>query len=133
MPDSMYDQLTQDLTCESLLECFHGLKALDQSVFGVLARRDEPLTVDEIADAVDRERSTAYRSVQRLCDAGLVDKTQVNYPDGGYYHVFEPAETDVVADRMQRMLNDWYAEMGRLIGEYREKYEDAPATVAAER
>ncbi|AUV83387.1 transcriptional regulator [Salinigranum rubrum] len=133
MPDSMRDQLAQDMTCESLLECFHGLKALDRTVFGVLTRRDEPLTVDEIAEAVDRERSTAYRSVQRLCDAGLVDKEQVNYRDGGYYHVFEPTDADVIADRMQRMLNDWYARMGGLIGEYRETYEDGPVRVTAER
>jgi predicted transcriptional regulator len=133
MPDSMRDQLAQDMTCESLLECFHGLKALDRAVFDVLTRRDEPLTVDEIAAAVDRERSTAYRSVRRLCDAGLVDKEQVNYRDGGYYHVFEPTDTDVVTDRMQRMLNDWYAQMGALVGEYRETYEDVPARVPAER
>jgi predicted transcriptional regulator len=24
---------------------------------------------------------------------------------------------------MQRMLNDWYAKMGQLIGEFREKYD----------
>jgi predicted transcriptional regulator len=134
MPDSMSDQLAQDLTCESLLECFHGLKTLDRAVFGVLARTDEPLTVDEIADAVDRERSTAYRSVQRLRDAGFVRSEQVNYADGGYYHVFEPADADVVADEMQRMLNDWYAKMGQLIDQYRQQYEDISAQpVAAER
>jgi len=26
---------------------------------------------------------------------------------------------------MQRMLNDWYAKMGQLIGEFREKYGEA--------
>jgi predicted transcriptional regulator len=99
----------------------------------VLTRRDEPLTVDEIAEAVDRERSTAYRSVQRLRDAGLVDREQVNYQDGGYYHVFEPVDADAVADRMQRMLNDWYAQLGGLVGEYREKYEGEPTRVTTER
>jgi predicted transcriptional regulator len=39
--------------------------------------------------------------------------------------VFSPADPDEVADAMQRLLNDWYAEMGQLIAEFREKYEDA--------
>ena len=132
MPDSMSEYLQQDMECEGLLECFHGLKALDRQVFGVLADSESPMTVDDVAAAVDRERSTAYRSVQRLLDAGFVRKEQVNYDHGGYYHVFEPVEADEVADDLQRMLNDWYAKMGQLIGEFRDKYEDAPATATAE-
>jgi len=128
----MSDYLQQDMECEGLLECFHGLKALDRQVFGVLAESETPMTVDDVATAVDRERSTAYRSVQRLLDAGFVRKEQVNYDHGGYYHVFEPVEADEVADDLQRMLNDWYAKMGQLIGEFRDKYEDAPATATAE-
>jgi len=134
MPDSMSDYLRQDMECEGLLECFHGLKQLDRTVFGVLIDAEEPLTVDEVADRVDRERTTAYRSIQRLLDAGFLRREQVNYENGGYYHVFEPLAADEVADDMQRMLNDWYAKMGQLIQEFRTKYDDAePSTVPAER
>ncbi|WP_253738416.1 helix-turn-helix domain-containing protein [Halohasta salina] len=125
MANSMSEYLKQDMECEGLLECIHGLKALDKEIFGVLTERDEPLTVDEIADAVDRERSTAYRSVQRLINSGFVQKEQVNYDQGGYYHVFRPIDADEIADDMQRMLNDWYAKMGQLIGEFRTKYDEA--------
>ena len=62
----MSEQLRRDMACEGLLECFHGLKELDKECFRVLVGAEDPLTVDEIADAVDRERSTAYRAVQRL-------------------------------------------------------------------
>lgn len=130
----MSDYLRQDMECEGLLECFHGLKQLDRTVFGVLIDAEEPLTVDEVADRVDRERTTAYRSIQRLLDAGFLRREQVNYENGGYYHVFEPLAADEVADDMQRMLNDWYAKMGQLIQEFRTKYDDAePSTVPAER
>jgi predicted transcriptional regulator len=125
MADAMSEYLKQDMECEGLLECIHGLKGLDREIFQVLTERSEPLTVDEIADAVDRERSTAYRSVQRLLQSGFVQKDQINYDQGGYYHVFRPTDPDEVADDMQRMLNDWYAKMGQLIGEFREKYDEA--------
>jgi predicted transcriptional regulator len=128
----MNEQLRSDMACEGLLECFHGLKDLDRQVFQVLTDSDTALTVDEIAERVDRERSTAYRSVRRLVEAGFVRKEQINYDHGGYYHVFVPVDADEVADDLQRMLNDWYAKMGNLIGEFREKYDDAGATVPAE-
>ncbi|MEA1932665.1 helix-turn-helix domain-containing protein [Halohasta litorea] len=133
MADSMSQYLKQDMECEGLLECIHGLKNLDKEIFAVLTEQTEPLTVDEIAEEVDRERSTAYRSVQRLINSGFVQKEQVNYDQGGYYHVFRPTDPDEIADDMQRMLNDWYAKMGQLIGEFRTKYDEPQdRTVTAE-
>jgi predicted transcriptional regulator len=123
MPDSMSEQLQQDMTCEGLLECFHGLKQLDKDIFQTLVSAEGSLTVDEIAEAVDRERSTAYRSVQRLLQTGFIQKEQVNYDQGGYYHVYKPTDPGQIADNMQRLLNDWYAKMGQLIQEFETKYE----------
>jgi predicted transcriptional regulator len=128
MPDSMAEQLNQDMMCEGLLECFHGLKQLDRDCFERLVEAEEPLTVDEIASAVDRERSTAYRAVQRLLTAGLIQKEQVNYDQGGYYHVYRPTDPTKIADDMQRLLNDWYAKMGQLIQEFEQKYDEQSAT-----
>ncbi|MEF8806455.1 helix-turn-helix domain-containing protein [Natronomonas sp.] len=124
MPDSMSEQLQRDMVCEGLLECFHGLKQLDKEIFQELVGTEEPLTIDEIAEEVDRERSTAYRAVQRLLQAGFIQKEQVNYDQGGYYHVYKPTDPAKIADNMQRLLNDWYAKMGQLIQEFEAKYED---------
>ncbi|WP_048075791.1 helix-turn-helix domain-containing protein [Halorubrum sp. AJ67] len=124
MPGSVSKQLRSDMECEGLLECFHGHKPLDRICFEVLVESEEPLTVDEIGEATDRERSTAYRAVQRLLQSGLISKEQVNYDQGGYYHVYQPTDPEQVADEMQRMLNDWYAKMGQLIQEFENKYND---------
>ena len=135
MADSMSEYLQQDMECEGLLECIYGLKGLDKECFRVLTQSDEALTIDDIADEVDRERSTAYRSVQRLLQTGFIQKEQINYEQGGYYHVYRPTDPDQIADDMQRMLNDWYAKMGQLIQEFRDKYEtvdDAEQSVTVE-
>ncbi|PSP89786.1 transcriptional regulator [Halobacteriales archaeon QS_4_69_34] len=132
MPDSMAEYLRADMDCEGLLECIHGFRDLDRECFGVIVDGGAPLTIDEIAAEVDRERSTVYRAVQRLLRTGFVQREQINYDQGGYYHVFRPTDPEVVADEMQRMLNDWYAKMGQLIGEFRRKYDTSqqPATAA---
>jgi len=124
MPQSMQEMLRSDMECEGLLECFHGLTELDRAVFETLVESETAMTVDEIGERVDRERSTAYRAVKRLEEAGFLEREQRTYDGGGYYHVFRPADPEGVADDMQRMLNDWYAQMGQLIGEFRDKYND---------
>jgi predicted transcriptional regulator len=128
----MNEMLRQDMECEGLLECFHDLKELDKEIFQLLSDYEEPLTVDEIADEVDRERTTAYRSVQRLLQTGFIQKEQVNYEQGGYYHVYRPRDGEEVAQEMQRTLNEWYAQMGQLIGEFGEKYSDQPESATVE-
>ena len=130
MVNSMQEMLRSDMRCEGLLECFHDLKGIDKEIFQLLNDGDEALTVDEIAEEIDRERSTAYRAVQRLLSAGFLQKEQINYDQGGYYHVYRPRDADEIAQEMQRMLNDWYAKMGNLIGEFSEKYGDEQAPVA---
>ncbi|WP_122090851.1 helix-turn-helix domain-containing protein [Halalkalicoccus subterraneus] len=126
MANSMSEMLRQDMQCEGLLECFHDLKEIDKNVFQMLNETEEPLTVDDIAERIDRERSTAYRSVQRLLQVGFIQKEQINYEQGGYYHVYRPRDADEIAQEMQRMLNDWYAKMGQLIGEFGDKYAAEP-------
>ncbi|WP_418282827.1 helix-turn-helix domain-containing protein [Halorubrum sp. DTA98] len=125
MQRSMAEQLRQEMVCEGILECIYDLKELDRECFGALVESDEALTVDEVAERVDRERSTAYRSIQRLLQDGFVRKAQVNYESGGYYHVYYPADPADIADEMRRTLNDWYANMGQLIRAFEATYGDA--------
>ncbi len=124
MSKSINELLAQDLECEGLLECFHGLTALDRRIFEELAEEGDALTVDDLAERVERERSTAYRSVQRLLQAGFIVQEQESYDDGGYCHVYRARPADEITDDLQRMLNDWYAQMGQLIDEFDRKYTD---------
>jgi len=124
----MAELLQQDMKCEGLLECIHGLKQLDKECFRAMVESEEPLTIDEVAAEVDRERSTAYRSIQRLLQSGFIQKEQINYDQGGYYHVYYPTDPNQIATEMQRTLNDWYAKMGQLIHEFEEKYEQTEDT-----
>ncbi|MFB6110007.1 MAG: helix-turn-helix domain-containing protein [Halodesulfurarchaeum sp.] len=122
MDEALDRHLERDLECGELLECLYGLNDLDRRCFRVLSEATDPLTIDELAEAVDRERSTVYRSVQRLLQYGLVRKEQVNYDRGGYYHVYRITDPDDIADAMQDELNDWYAQIGYLIGRFRDTY-----------
>lgn len=129
MVSALNRDLERDLECDDLLECLYELNDLDRECFQVLSEAGDRLTIDEIAERVERERSTAYRSVQRLLDAGLVQKEQINYNQGGYYHVYTITESAAIADTMQGQLNDWYAQIGYLIGRFREKYGEGTGDV----
>lgn len=119
---SVREDLERDLGCLDLLGCVHGLNERDQMVFRLLQQAEGGLTVDDVADRLDCERSTAYRSISRLYEADIVVQEQVNYDSGGYYYVYCPQTTEDVAHDMQRLLNDWYADIGQLIQEFEDRY-----------
>lgn len=122
MPVAVQKQLQNEREWEGLLDCMLGLNKLDRGVFRLLAESSEPLTVDHIAEFIDKERTTAYRSVRRLEEAGVVVQEQESCPKGGYHHVYRIADPDQIANELQRMLNQWYADTGQLIQEFRDMY-----------
>ncbi|TYL36693.1 transcriptional regulator [Natronococcus pandeyae] len=47
----------------------------DDACREIIAVLEEPLTVPEVADEIERPLSTTYRKLDRLTDSGLVKKT----------------------------------------------------------
>lgn len=122
MPDAVQKQLQNEREWEALLDSMLGLNKLDRGVFRLLAKSSESLTVDYIAEFIDKERTTAYRSVKRLEEAGVAVQEQESCPKGGYHHVYRVSDPNEIADELQRMLNQWYAETGQLIQEFRDTH-----------
>lgn len=50
---------------------------------------DAPAPAREVAEACDASRTTVYRRLNRLVDAGLVDSRMTYDPDGHHRTVFE--------------------------------------------
>ncbi|GAA0681498.1 helix-turn-helix domain-containing protein [Natronoarchaeum mannanilyticum] len=122
MVEPVSERLRRELQCVDLLVYFYGMNDRDVSAFVLLGEADQELTVDEVAERLGCERSTAYRSISRLLEAGVVVQEQVNYETGGYYHVYRTRESGELADEMRRLLNDWYANVGQLIQEFEDAY-----------
>lgn len=112
-----------DIVCEDLIECITGSGKLDKEVYFAIMENGG-MDLDEIAEKVDRERSTAYRAVQRLEENGFLDKRKEGKEGGGYRHIYESVDPEKVADEMLNRLNEWYADMGQLIHDFRRKYGD---------
>jgi len=121
MATSVRDDLERDLEYLDLLRRIHGLNERDQMAFQLLQQAERGLTVDDVADQLDCERTTAYHSFSRLHEAGVVVQEQLDHEHGGYCHVYCPRTPEEIAHDMQRLLNDWYADIGQLIHEFEDQ------------
>lgn len=114
--------LNEPANCDDLLLCLYDLKELDVDVFEILAEEKTPLTVDEVAERINRDRGHAFRSLQRLVECEFVQKEQVNHESGGYHHVYFIADPDRKVSQMQKKLNSMYTVVDEKIEQFCDKY-----------
>jgi predicted transcriptional regulator len=64
----------------------------------VLRSLDRPMTAQEIADACDLPRSTTYRKLDDMVDAGLLERRQAGREAATYTLAFDEVVVSVVDD-----------------------------------
>ncbi|ADG13860.1 transcriptional regulator, TrmB [Methanocaldococcus infernus ME] len=97
-------------TFDELMACVFGIKVFDVHLYFYLLKHG-PFKVNELAEKLNKNRSTIQRSVQNLMNAGLVYRKQVNLKDGGYFYLYYAVPFEEVKERMKREIEGWYKKM----------------------
>lgn len=96
--------------CENALRCFFDLSPLEVKVYRELLDNGSG-TALEIGNRIERDRSTAYRSVTKLVNNGLAVKKLKNRDGGGIFHVYEAVDPQEVQVMLKDLIDSWYDEM----------------------
>ena len=102
------------LKCEEAIRCVFDLNNLDIAVYKTL-QRIGPSRADVIAQHLNKERSTVYRSLQKLTNCGLCIKQTQTIETGGYYHVYMVNQTKLIKNHLESCLDEWYHHMKHLL------------------
>ncbi len=103
--DSIQFLTRKGASCSDLLTCLYNLKPVDIAVFYEVAKRGGG-TLDEIAEAVERDRSSTHRCLAKLVSAGLVHKQSKSLKGGGYYHFYSIAEPSKIKEQARQRVNE---------------------------
>lgn len=91
---------------EQLLRDVFGLSETDVAVC-LHAMTAGEVTVNEIADRADLDRSSATRTLNGLVDLGALEKRRTLLDQGGYVYRYRPVAPDTVRRRLRRELQLW--------------------------
>jgi len=106
----------EELNCENLLGCFYNLNDLDRKVYFLLTRSRSPLTNDDIAKALKKDKTAVYRSLQKLLTCGLISKTKKTYEKRpSYNYLYQAVDLRIVKKRLREDLERWYITAENLI------------------
>jgi len=122
MSYSIKEQLNKNLKCENIFECLFNLNELDKKCYELLVKSNNPLTIKEISDKLDRDQSTINRSISRLYEESLVEKEKETYSKGGYSYIYTAKSSEKVSSNMKNIIAEWNTMMDELINEFESKY-----------
>lgn len=106
-----------DPSFEVVMSCVFGIEAHETRTY--LALLEQPgSTIEELAEALDRDRSTVNRSLATLCDRGLARRDRRLLDGGGYIYQYTAIALPEAKEALQEALETWTATVHDVIDEF---------------
>jgi predicted transcriptional regulator len=97
---------SDDPPLDEVMACVFGIRGREVRTY--LALIDRPgSTVEELADALDRDRSNVNRSLSQLLDLDLARRERRLLDPGGYVYQYTAAPLPETKDRLHEALDEW--------------------------
>ena len=114
MASSIPEMLRANFKCDDVAKCILGLKALDLESYKSLLAHGS-MTAENLGELLNRERSTAYRSLQNLISCGLVYRETRSIDAGGYYYEYVAIDPCEMKTMIQKNIDEWHEKMTKLV------------------
>ena len=107
-------------TVKDLFIQLYDLSPLDLDILFMLISKksEEPMTLDEVSKVTDRDRSTTFRSLQKLVTLGLCIKETKTIKEGGYYHLYSIVDMETFKIETERRVRELQRSLDRLLKKF---------------
>jgi predicted transcriptional regulator len=98
----------------------YNLSPVDVDVFFLLMKNKRPMSTEDIAKKMKRDKSNIFRSVQKLVNLGICVKEAKTIEGGGYYHVYSAVDTKTFKMETEKRIKELQSSFDRIL----KKFED---------
>lgn len=100
-------------SCSDLLRCVFGIKDFEERLIYMMAGKGT-CTLDELASATARDRSTVHRALSRLVGLGLCYRNVVSLRGGGYMHEYSLMDVESIGRNIRQRIDELKYSLDRL-------------------
>jgi predicted transcriptional regulator len=112
-------------TVKDLFTYLYDLSPLELDLLLILNRTNEALTLDQLSQESDRDRTTVFRSLQKLVKAGICNKESKTMKDGGYYHVYSAIDIETFKLETQKRVKELKDGLDRILKRFEQDMDKA--------
>jgi predicted transcriptional regulator len=110
----------RDISCNNVLECTFNLNEADVEVYRKLKELGRS-KVEYLSQKLNKDRSTVYRSLQKLVSCEICIKETKTIEKGGYYHIYLCADIKPIKKKMKVCIDEWYRHMENTLTHFEKK------------
>jgi len=104
----------KNINCNNVLECAFDINKADVEVYRKLKELGKS-KVEDLAQKLNRDRSTVYRSLQKLVSCEICIKETRTIEKGGYYHIYSCTDIKQIKEKMKACIDEWYKHMENVL------------------
>ncbi len=99
-----------------LLAFIFDLSPLDLEVLLFLIKiNPKSSTLEELSEKADRDKTTVFRSLQKLANQRIVSKETKTLKERGYYHVYASMDKESFKTEVEKRITDLKKSLDRLL------------------
>lgn len=100
--------ILEELEKHEMLAHLYGITETDAlAYFHILG--ENTLNLQEIAEKLGKDRTTAQKTVKKLVKHDLVHRRKINLTKGGIKYSYEAMPFSLVKDKMKEKLDTWHS------------------------
>jgi len=100
MPASSVSSITRmNSSIRDLFTILYDLSLLELELLFILISKNKPVALETLAKELDRDKTTVFRSLQKMVNLRICEKETKTLKEGGWYHVYKAI--DIAAFKME--------------------------------
>lgn len=87
------------------------------------------MSLEELAKQANRDKSTVFRSLQKLVSLGICVKETKTIKEGGYYHMYSAIDIKTFKMETEKKVKDLEASFHRLLRKFEDNMQEIISSV----
>ncbi len=108
-------RLCKEVSLEDVLKCSLDLSEAEINTFKSVLEIEEPFTVTDLSEYLERDRSVAQRHSKKFLEKGIVKRTQKNKEKGGYEFFYRIVDRDKLKSILRDGLQNFTSQVKSVI------------------
>ena len=110
-------------TIKDLFIYLYDLSPLDLDLLIIMIQNKKPMTLEQLARKVDRDKSTTFRSLKKLVSLSICMKETKSIKEGGYYHLYSAVDVETFRMETEKRVKEIEQSFHRILKKFEEELE----------
>ena len=119
-------------TLKDLFLYIYDLSTLETDLLITLVKGRKTMTLEQLAKQADRDKSTVFRSLQKLVTLGIISKETRTLKEGGYSHIYRAIPIEMFKLETEKRVKELEASLNRLMKKFENDLERMAASFYSE-